>query len=377
MNQDSKRKWLRPFFLVAAGAILGFGLQSVIERASNKALNQAENAVDSTQPLSSGADIQRSCYLRADDNSPLVEFGDKKVFLEQLDPNEQSRYLRLLQNNFKKEQTYLRELALRIHLDQNGGETLPSLADLVAEKVQLQDDEVRQYYRDNKNSFPANMDFSKLESTLRNHLLTSKRQEYAGRVMASEWGDGGLNTTPGFFCPPRVSKEELTDKIKLTVFIDFFCQSCRTQWPKIDRWLRANQAKIEVVAIPLVDQKSSIGKYMAIATHCASQQGAARHLEFLRQAYKIPLQSKTQLASLKDYVRNRLWPEIQADVQRFDACTKTFDAQDFVKFAKKRTGLLQPSDLPLLLVNDRWAPQSEETSILSLLDTLMGTRDRS
>ncbi len=313
---------------------------------------------------SSDSNPLRDCYLGGNvEEKTLFSFENKEVRFTQLSWADQTKIIRSLEESWIRQNRVLDELALRVSLSPEKISELPELADLAKENIQIEEDEIKQFYEANKTSFSKDRDYASVKETLRAHLKSQRLQRWIEEKQATIREKRQIISMVEIPCPPRVSlktsefpplDESGENAVETVVFTNPFCQSCRIIWPQISFLNKQVKNASRIITVPYVSRDVSefdltIAKYQ----FCANKAGKDRLGIWLDTIHHVPINLQGDLIGLQAWVHETGVVDAKLVKGDFLACVESQDAQKFADKSRELSANLSLSSGPIILINGR------------------------
>lgn len=213
--------------------------------------------------------------------------------------------------------------------------------------------QVEAFYNQNKARISGTLEQVSGEITnfLRNQAMQQQQQQLLARIKQEQGYQVELPTLPILRLPIKLdgypTKGNPNAKITLVEFADYQCPHCKNAGPVVDKLLQKYGDQVRLVFRDFPINRSGISRKVAEAAFCADQQAMYwpfHELAFERQSY------------LKSVTPQMLAEELELDMNAFDACLKTGDAQTNVATSQAEARELGVSSTPTFFVNGRSLP---------------------
>jgi len=261
---------------------------------------------------------------RPDDNArKLAEVDGTAITQTDLDRSAGKALSNAREQLYKLERQKLEEYVGATLLTREAQSRKISVSTLLDQEVNgkvraITEDEIRQFYDDNKSRLPV--EYDKVHDQIRNYLHDQRIQKQKGEFLAALRAKAKITT---YLKPPPVYRVEVpfngapvrgAQKAAVTIvkFEDFQCPFCKTAQPTFRDLLKKYDGKIRVVHKDLpLEEIHPLARQAAEAGRCASEQG-----KFWEYHDKLYVDSpKLSTADLKTAAK-----EVGLNPQSFEQC---------------------------------------------------------
>ena len=335
----------------------GIALGGVIGAGTVQAINQKKFDLSAAQCALSGG-----MYAPA---QPLFAVEGKNISHADLPLSIQGDLTRIQNQAYEQISSYLKEVGLRMILAKEKGKNtleLPPLLDLLDDTA-VTEQEVNAILEAQKKNLPPGM---KIEEAKKQIEMYLKRQKASGSVekrLADLEQSGKFKV---LLSPPAArpistegqpTKGPANASVKVTIVTDFLCGHCRHRAEEFDQAITDQSSKAQFARMTFALHPEGLSGTLARGGFCANKQNSELYWKYHAGAEKIPLEAARSVSpdAQKEFNNHALGVAKEAglDVNAFEKCLNSPEAQDFVRKTSDTLAAAGVSGTPTIFVNGR------------------------
>jgi protein-disulfide isomerase len=334
---------------VALGAVLGAGTMQAVGKKT-------------FDPASAQCALSSGMYAP---EQPLFTLEGKNITATTLPLAVQGDLTRIQNQAYEQLNGYLKEVALRMFLAKEKGKDLnnpPPLMELLDDAT-VTEQEINTILEAQKNNLPAGM---KIEDAKKQIEMYLKRQKAGGLVekkIAEVEQSGKMKLLLSAPAGKPVSTEgqpfrgPANASLKVTIVTDFLCGHCRHRAEEFEQAFTDHGSKVQFVRMTFALQPEGLSGSLARGAYCAHKQNPELFWKYHAGAEKIPLEASrpTSPDAAKEFNNHAIGvaKEVGLDVNGFEQCLNSPDAQEFVRNTGDTLAAAGVSGTPTIFFNGR------------------------
>jgi protein-disulfide isomerase len=294
---------------------------------------------------------------------PLVTVEGKTFTQNDLPLSIQGDITRIQNQSYDQLTGYLKETALRMVLAKEKGKDVnnpPPLMELL-DGSEASEQEINSILEAQKKNLPAGM---KIEDAKKQIATYISRQKAAGALeqkLAQFEQDGKIKVLVN---PPfaralstegQPSRGSATSAVKVVIVTDFLCGHCRHREEEFEAAVTENADKVQVTRMTFSLSPEGLSGTLARGAFCALKQSPDLYWKYHAGAKKVPLEAAHSASPepTKEFNNQALGVAKEAglDVNAFEKCLASQEAQDFVKKTNDNLAAAGVNGTPTIFIN--------------------------
>ncbi|MEI8026956.1 MAG: thioredoxin domain-containing protein [Pseudomonadota bacterium] len=317
-------KLLNMTLCLAVGAALGYFASTL----------RATKLMDNAQCYKNDAKVPKN---------PVFSFQGKTFYLSDLPLPDQVDLLKKSQSSYDQSVRSIEQTALRMVLAKEKGMDLsdnriPTFQEIFGAEW-VPESKVKEFYEQNKKSFPAASTLESMAPQIRVHLAETEIQSLADSKLGSIKNSGALVNLLPAPCGPRVevqveNQPVIPSKVKtnstLTLLSDFSCIQCRQSYLSLLSHLDKMSENVNIVHMAYSETEGDLGFDLAKGSICASKQGAEKTSAWIKASYLVAMKIAPNGPDNKS-ILNEVVTDSGVDRTAFESCFMAPEAAEIIK----------------------------------------------
>jgi protein-disulfide isomerase len=299
-----------------------------------------------------------------DEQNPKLLLVEGEVYtVEDLPTELQTRLYDLEQESYSQKEALLKEFALRLALAPKDAKNasldeLPPLEDLL-DKPDVSDEEMKEFYEQNKNRLPPNTSFDDIKGRLEQFLANQKSAEVFQETWNKMADAGELKMLVAAPRAPLVSIPiedfpklgENDAPYTLVEVSDYLCPHCQTVHPQVKEAVEELDDKVQLVQINFSLRPDKLSGSLVEGAYCAQQQGTDAFWKYHDVAFEGDWGSMNDGASKE--TAQAVAKKAGLDVDKIKTCLESDAPEEFKNKAREVATSLGVTGTPTFFLNNR------------------------